>query len=470
MGRLFWKFFFAFWLAVLTAGTGVGTAVWWRHNNLENQQQAAEAVIDRHADIFVISAANILQYAGEAALRNFLSTPHAKPMPPVFAIDEKDQEILQRRVAPEVLKQARSLYSQQAFPEAIRMVSTPDGHQYMLFVQAPEHGFDAMPRPRFPGEKDKPHSEPLEPHQHGPAKPRSPIWPILAGLMSSLLFSALLAWYFAKPIRNLRDALAAAANGHLETRIAPAMGKRHDELADLGRDFDHMAAQLDSLITAQQRLLHDVSHELRSPLARMQAAIGLAQQQPEKIPSSFERIQRESQRISDLIGELLVLSRLEAGVGEGEIIETDLGDLLADIVEDAQFEAEQKGVKIDFLGFEEEVIVKTRCELLHRAVENVLRNALQHCKQDGKVSVIAKFDDADRHLKIGIADQGPGVAEAELKLIFQPFFRGNRQNRPDSIGLGLTIAKRAIEVLDGSISAHNRPQGGLNVEISIPFQ
>ncbi len=471
MGRLFWKFFFAFWLAVLTAGVGVGTAVWWRHNALGDRRNPVETVIDLRADLFVASAANILQYAGTTALRDFLRAPHSRPIPPVFAVDDEDREILQRPIAAEVLQHVRSLYSQQTLPEAIKMISANDGHRYLLFAIAPEHDFGPMPPPEFLNAVDKHHPGPAHhPLGHAPPKPPSPLPLIVAGLLSSLLFSAALAWYFAKPIRHLRDAFAAAANGDLEQRIAKSMGKRHDELADLGRDFDHMATQLDNLITAQQRLLHDVSHELRSPLARMQAAIGLAQQQPEKMRASLERIERESQRISDLIGELLILSRLEAGVGEGEIIDTDLGDLLGDIIEDARFEAGQKGINIHYRGFEEDAIVKTHCELLHRAVENVLRNAVQHCEKDGEVNVTAKFDAVDGRLQIGIDDQGPGVDKADLQSIFQPFFRGKYQNKPDSIGLGLTIALRAVEALGGTISAHNKQQSGLYVEISIPFR
>lgn len=225
------------------------------------------------------------------------------------------------------------------------------------------------------------------------------------------------------------------------------MGGRRDELTDLGRDFDHMAAQLDSLISAQQRLLHDVSHELRSPLARMLAAIGLAQQQPHKIPQTLERVERESQRISDLVGELLVLSRLEAGVG-GSMADTDLGGLLSDIVEDVRFEAAQKHIEIAYTGFDD-VIAKTSSELLHRAVENVLRNAVQHCHAGGEVSLAADFEPVAGRLRIVIADQGICVPEADVRAIFLPFFKGREQQKPDSVGLGLSIAHRAVKVLGG---------------------
>lgn len=464
MGRLFWKFFFAFWVALLVAGAGVGSAVWWQHNNTVKGQLSAAAFIDRYAEMFVSSAASVLQYGGVAALRKFLNETRDNPLPPIYAIDDENREILNRRVEPQIWQQARSLQSQHSSPKVVGMISADDGQSYLLFVTPSGPNLIDKHQPwtqSVPKDVSAALSE--------SANPRAPLLLIVSGFLASLLFSAALAWYFARPIRSLRNAFSAVADGKLDTRVAQAMGKRQDELADLGRDFDHMAAQLESLISAQQRLLNDVSHELRSPLARMQAAIGLAQQQPEKISGTLERIEKESQRISDLVGELLVLSRLEAGVSQGETADTDIGDLLADIVEDARFEATQKGVEILYSGFED-VIVRTRCELLHRAVENVLRNAVRHCKSDGQISVVAVFHAATRRLRISIVDQGPGVPEANLQAIFLPFFRGGHQGRPDGVGLGLAIAQRAVTVLGGTIEACNRPEGGLQVQIVLPFQ
>lgn len=138
--------------------------------------------------------------------------------------------------------------------------------------------------------------------------------PILAGSLASLFFAAFLAWYFARPIRSLRAAFESVADGKLETRIGASMGHRNDELADLGKNFDHMAGRLQNLIETQRRMLHDVSHELRSPLARLQAAADLMQQQPERGAEFAERIQRDTARMDTLIGELLTLARLDAGM------------------------------------------------------------------------------------------------------------------------------------------------------------
>ena len=299
-----------------------------------------------------------------------------------------------------------------------------------------------------------------------PPHPRLPFLPLLVCTLVSLIFAALLAWYFAKPIRQLRQALAAAATGNLTTRLASDM-RRNDELADLGREFDRMASQLQTLMEGQRRLLHDVSHELRSPLARLQASTGLLRQQPEKTESCIERIERESVRMNVLVGELLTLSRLEAGVtGKmDEIIAMD--ELLADIVDDARFEAEVSERSIfykDLAG----TCVRGNSELLHSALENVVRNAVHHTPKGTPVHVqLSVTDDASR-ICLSVEDEGDGVPDSALQTIFEPFFRANPTDHSSGHGLGLAIARRVVEAHGGSISANNRSSGGLRIELSLP--
>lgn len=308
------------------------------------------------------------------------------------------------------------------------------------------------------------------PHPPGPPRPGYPfvpVVPLIATLLASLIFAALLAWYFSKPIRSLRSAFEAMVGGNLEVRLGPVMGKRRDELADLGHNFDRMASHLNDLIDGQRRLLHDVSHELRSPLARLQAAIGLARQQPERLESSLQRIERESVRMDRLVGELLTLSRLEAGVMGAMEEEVNVGELLAGVVADARFEAEASGRTVEFSGCGE-VIVTGNAELLHRALENVVRNALRHTPEGGKVTLEVRLD--ANNLRIAILDHGPGVPAKELNGIFEPFFRGGESQHTDGHGLGLAIARRVVESLGGSIRALNREGGGLCVEIMLPLK
>ncbi|OHX35045.1 two-component sensor histidine kinase [Methylomonas sp. LWB] len=505
MDRLFWKFFFAFWLALLTAGFGVGSVVWLRHNAQHAaENQARNQTIDVRRAALIEVAARILTHGGSDALREFLGALSQTRFPAIFAVDNDGRDVLNRELSPEVLKQARELHDKGTYPDALREISAGDGRQYLLFIPAREFGLtdvlkpllragephffdDPPPRPpdfdRHDGRGPKPDFADSGPpprdgllHRGGPPpefgdggppsrEPPPPVLPIAAGTLAGLLFSSLLAWYFAKPIRTLRTAFAALAQGKLDTRIADRMGHRHDELSDLGRDFDHMAGQIGDLVHAQQRLLHDVSHELRSPLARIQAAIGLVQQMPAKLPATLERIERESQRMSDLIGELLMLSRLESGVSAKPTETVDLDELLGDIVADAELEAAGRIRLVYRAGGE--ILLRGDAELLHRAFENVIRNAVQHCRTDGAVAIALNSD--GKLATVSVEDDGPGVPEAELEMIFQPFFRSRNHNKAGSTGLGLTIALRAVAAHRGSIHAVNRPRGGLKIILEFPL-
>jgi signal transduction histidine kinase len=297
-------------------------------------------------------------------------------------------------------------------------------------------------------------------------QPLGPWVPIAAATLASLLFSVLLAWYFSRPIRALRQAFDAAANGDLAPRFAKESGG--NELADLGRDFDRMTARLRSLIDGQTRLLHDVSHELRSPLARLQAAIGLAHQQPEKWGASMERIERESVRMDKLVGELLTLARLEAGAIKASQEEISMADLLDQIADDATYEAASQQRTVVQEG-DADVQVIGQPDLLGRAIENVVRNAIKHSPDGGEVQLQTRVLPDTRQLSIRVLDRGPGVSPADLDTIFQPFFRSANANA-EGHGLGLAIAQHVIEAHGGSIKASNRAGGGLCVEMILPVK
>ena len=326
---------------------------------------------------------------------------------------------------------------------------------------------DRRPPAFAPGEAN---DHPLPPPAgRPPGRDRLPFMPMFVGLLASLLCAAGLAWYIAKPIRHLRQAFAAAAEGDLEVRVSPRMDGRRDELTDLGHEFDRMTERLQALMAAQKHLLHDVSHEMRSPLARLQAAIGLARQQPARMADSLQRIEREGERMDGLVGELLTLSRLEAGVA-GPLEQVDLGELLADIVEDARFEGAAKQVSIAYgPGETAEVKAEVRAnpELLHRAIENVVRNALRFAPAGSAIDIVALRGDGGR-CRISIGDTGPGVTESQLDNIFKPFFRAEGQSAAGGYGLGLAIARRVIAAVDGKIRAKNKVGGGLLVEIDLP--
>jgi two-component system, OmpR family, sensor kinase len=314
----------------------------------------------------------------------------------------------------------------------------------------------------------------LLPEQPPPRERRPKHWfpviPILVGTLASFIFAAILAWYFSKPIKHLRQAFASAANGNLDVRIGESMGMRRDELVDLGNAFDVMAIRLGALLQSQTRLLHQVSHELRSPLARLQIAVGLARQQPDKLESSLTRIERESERMDDLVGELLALSRLESGVIKLDKERVNLNELLTTVIEDARFEGEIKKITIDYAPeittSDTPVSMLGQQDLLHRAIDNVVRNALKY--SDSQSHVLIKTSVENAFINIEVNDQGAGVVEGELDSIFQAFYRGSNTSQTDGHGVGLAIAKQIIEAHGGSITASNLASGGLSVHIKLP--
>ncbi len=346
---------------------------------------------------------------------------------------------------------------------------------YLGFL-GPEHRFHEQQRrgpPPMPppmGPSDRPARPPGGPgggdrdiHLFG-----IPIEPLAGGLIASLVSAGLIAWYIAKPVRTLKSAIEAASAGNLQSRISDAIGDRRDELADLGRDFDRMIDRLRALIDGQQRLLHDVSHEMRSPLARLQAAIGLARQQPAQMSSAMDRIERESIRIDSLIGGLLTLARLQAGFVGSMDERIDIDELVMAIVDDASFEAEAKGRKVTLVPTCGAVVLGN-AELLRRAIENIVRNAVKYTVESGTVEVETGLSDDRRLARIIVSDQGPGVPEQDLGSIFEPFFRTPYANGHDGHGLGLAIARRALEAHSGSIRASNRIGGGLSMRIELPL-
>lgn len=449
MGRLFWKFFFSYWAALLVAVLCVGMAAWLHQLGEQRQDLSLEA--GPRAAFLVGSSAVTLQHGGLPALRELMEEwrRHGDVLP--FAVDEDDRDMLGRPVAIDALTRARELAEGSEKPDGVRRVDLADGESILLYV--PVHGVPLLQRvlPR--------------------GGPPSPLVPLIAGMLASLVFGSLLAWYVARPIFHLRAAFAALSHGRLETRVASLIGRRRDEVADLGRDFDRMAQQLQDLISAQRTLLHEVSHELRSPLARLQAAIGLARQNPDKLESSLERIEQEAERVDDLIGQLLTLSRLEAGICDGsrERVEcVDLVDIVASVAADAHFEAQGTGRSVVFQG-QGEIVADVDAELLHRAVENVIRNAIKYTPPGTAVDVSAKANASGDTFVVRVADRGPGVAETELETIFQPFYRSAARPPGSGFGLGLAIARRAVESHGGDVRACNRESGGLVIVISLPL-
>ena len=288
-------------------------------------------------------------------------------------------------------------------------------------------------------------------------------FPYFAGILFIVIvFSWLLTVRLVRPLLKLRETVIAFGNGDLSSR---AHSGRRDEMGDLARSFDQMADRLQTLLTAERRLLQDVSHELRSPLARLGFAVELARTSPNK-EAAYDRIKREAQRLNVLVGELLQVTRAEGDPGSRNLESIDVGDLVRTVAEDCSIEAEVRHCRI-IQRNDEKIIVTGDRELLHRAVENIVRNAIRHSPEENLIEVICRKE--KEQVLVGIRDYGSGVPDELLTDIFRPFFRvdDDRNRTSGGVGLGLAIAQRAVSIHHGGIVAKNM-QPGLLVEISLP--
>jgi two-component system sensor histidine kinase CpxA len=291
---------------------------------------------------------------------------------------------------------------------------------------------------------------------------------ILAVVVGFLSF--LLARYLSSPMSALRKAAYRLSTGDLSARVGGRVVRRRDEIGQLAREFDTMAEQLERLVGSQQRLLGDVSHEVRSPLARLRVALELARDRDGKAADEyFDRMEREASRIDDLIGQLLLLERLAAGKPSGEKAAFDLADLVGEVVDDASFEASVSEIEVAVEGGVG-IVVEGYPTLIRSAVDNVLRNAIRHTPASTVVDVDLGL--VDDWVKITVRDRGPGVPEEQLGSLFAPFTRvaEARERSTGGAGLGLAIARRAVELHEGTVAARNHPDGGLEVELRLPVE
>jgi two-component system, OmpR family, sensor histidine kinase CpxA len=296
--------------------------------------------------------------------------------------------------------------------------------------------------------------------------------PLLAVLIMAGVLCFWLARHITIPVSKMRTTAQQLADGNLGARVGRAVASRHDELADLGRNFDRMAERLESLLTSQRLLFRNVSHELRSPLARLNVALELARQSAAaEVPGYLDRIEREAERLNRLIGQMLTLARLESGVDPAQQGVFDLGGLVQEVVADGDFEARARHSAVR-MGSRETCVVFGAAELLRSAMENVVRNAV-HSTMEGtetEVSVRHRAAPEGVHAVIEVRDHGPGVPEKELANIFHPFYRLGpvHERHTGGAGLGLAIAERAVRFHGGTIAAANAPGGGLLMTICIP--
>lgn len=295
-------------------------------------------------------------------------------------------------------------------------------------------------------------------------------WPML--LLSMIASGAVCYWlarYLSRPLDQLRAATRRVAAGELDYRVAPGLHSRSDELADLAQDFDSMTAQLQESMAEQRRLIKDVSHELRSPLARLQVALGIARQKKVRaLDAELDKIGKAADYLEDIIAD--VLSLPVSGSDQRPLDDVvEIGGLLAALTDDLKGEAQGKSLQFDLRLDTGELLVATRGSSLTAALENILRNAIKYSPQGGTVTVTTERVGGEGRIRV--IDSGNGVAEEELKAIFRPFYRTDtaRTRQSGGLGLGLAIAQRTILRHDGSISASNAPGAGLCIETRLPL-
>lgn len=325
-----------------------------------------------------------------------------------------------------------------------------DGHRYILVTELPP-GQTAMFGPNG-----------------------IPLLGILIGLLTSGIVCYFLARYLSAPILRLRMAAQKLASGDLSARAGGIVSSSGDEISQLVRDFDKMAEQIENLINAQSRLLKDISHELRSPLARLTVALELARQRtgPEA-QGVLDRINLESNRMNELIGSLMTISRLESGAGSSRKVLLDLEQVIDEVARDAAFEAQSRNCQVEVEILDEMPVLGDRA-LLRSAIENVVRNATRYSPDGSTVKIRAE---AARRANVNeavirICDAGTGVPEDDLDKIFRPFYRIDdaRVRSTGGVGLGLAITEQAVRLHGGTVKASNLPEGGLCVEIRLPLQ
>jgi signal transduction histidine kinase len=453
---LFLKIFLSFWLAmVLVSATLIASVV-----TTQSQFKAMRAAeFDRTVmPLMAARAADILDDHGMGALADFLTSLQTTLHWQAYLFDDEGKEILSQPTPPEVDAMAsaalqsvetRIQTSHGTNFSATRTTGSTGTHYVLVIGTHVESVADIL-------------KAPLEVQLV-----RATTVLFIAGL-----FCFWLTRYITTPILRLRSATHRLATGNLSARVGPAVGNRADELAELSRDFDHMAEQIESLISSQRRLLADISHELRSPLARLNVALGLTRlhANPEST-GGLDRIELEAGRLNTLIGNLLRLARLEGGSELLEGAPVELDQVVAEVAADADFEAQSRRRNVRITQSAACTIPGNQ-ELLRSAIENVVRNAVNYTAEGTEVQISLEKLSNNGHSTalITVRDRGNGVPEEALPEIFVPFYRvGDARDRSTGgSGLGLSITDRAVRLHGGSVRAVNTPEGGLLIEMRLP--
>ena len=447
---LFVKIFLWFWLAMIIANVALFVAVAITRPTPTGRSWRDLANVTPNAQ----RAGEIYDGEGSAALAEFLQERDRRAGINVVFYDVNGNELSGRVPPPGATElvakaaQADDIEFNFAGPNTLvaKPIVTPKGNKYFYVANIPRAPFQISLQ-----------TQALR---------------LLIVLLIGGVFCYGLAKYLTTPVKKLRSTTNELAEGKLGARVARKLANRHDEIGQLGRDFNGMAERLESTVLAQQRLLGDISHELRSPLARLGVALGLARQRSgSEIKGALDRIERESDNLNEMISQLLTLTRLESGTDGRRKTDVDLAALVREVAEDADFEARSTNRSV-------QVTTIDRCsingveELLRSAVENVVRNAVKYTPEGTavEVSLTKQNGSAEKFAVITVRDRGQGVPEDALERIFRPFYRTEDARDRQSgggTGLGLAITERAVRLHGGTVKAANVAEGGLAVEMKL---
>jgi two-component system, OmpR family, sensor histidine kinase CpxA len=448
MHRLFLKIFFWYWLTAwgMIAVVLVGVRL------TGMRQVSAPNMYETVAPILAAEAAKAYESGGPEAFARFSQGGHSNERQ-LFLLDGSYRDVLSRPLSDDGLRVAQSAKNGQlvvfrARIAAYKFVSS-SGHPYVLMLYLPSD----LRR--------------IAEILWGEGLPFS----ISLILLVTLLCLGL-AYHIASPIHSIQSTARRVAEGDLKARVPAPVSRRFDELAALAIDFDSMVNRLDSVIQAQKKLLNSVSHELRSPLARINLSLALLRNRfSADSDDLFQRLDRDVERIDLLMGQLLTLSRLESGFSSAEREDVDFAQLVEEVAADANFEAQALGKSVSLQTNGSIMLQNADPDALRSACENVIRNAVRFTQPGSDVQIVLEVDrSAPESLALlSVRDHGPGVPEDSLQAIFQPFYRINTAGEPTGgNGLGLAIASEAIRLHRGTIRAENLRPTGLQLTIQLP--
>lgn len=454
MKSLFLKIFLWFWMAFVIVGVTLATVVAITRSN-----EAMIARLSLYLPLEARHAADIYEREGKTGLRHHFDQVTESGAIEPYLFDENWKEVLGRNLPARAVEFAKTARADEPL---VSISTSRSGFAAQQAIGASGKRYTALVVTRTPSVA---------------YLIRGLSFRTLFGLLAILLvggvFCFWLARHIAGPVVQLSEAAGRIADGWLNTRSGRSIRSRRDEIGRLGVSFDRMAERIESLVQGQQRLFGDISHELRSPLARLSVAEGLLRQcPPEERTEYLDRIALEVEHLDQLIGQLLTLARIDSGADSSLKETVELSGLIQEVVVDGNFEAQAKccTVRVD----SENLCTTTGArEQLRRAIENVVRNAIRYTQPSTDVEITLRKQCATALSRavIQVRDHGPGVSSEHLEKIFLPFYRISMTNgEPASgAGLGLAITERIVRMYGGTVSATNALDGGLivNLELSL---